>query len=53
MITSASLQACAIVVTVSPADSAFAHDDDPSRSPTRTSTPDSLRFRAWAWPCDP
>ena len=33
--------------------SALAFDDEPSRSPTRTSTPESFRFRAWAWPCDP
>ena len=26
---------------------------EPSRSPTRTSTPDSARLRAWAWPWDP
>jgi hypothetical protein len=23
------------------------------RRPTRTSTPESLRLRAWAWPCEP
>jgi hypothetical protein len=28
-------------------------DDEPSRRPTRTSTPESLRFSAWAWPCEP
>jgi hypothetical protein len=24
-----------------------------ARRPTRTSTPESLRLRAWAWPCEP
>jgi hypothetical protein len=24
-----------------------------SRRPTTTLTPESLRFRAWAWPCEP
>ena len=32
---------------------ALAADDDPSRRPTRTSMPESDRFRAWAWPCEP
>jgi len=36
-----------------PASSALARDDDPSRRPTRTSTPDSDRFSAWACPWDP
>ena len=53
MITSASLHASAVVSTRRPASSAFAHDDEPSRSPTRTSTPESFRFSAWAWPCEP
>ena len=43
----------AMVVTLSPAASALAHEPDPSRRPTRTSTPESMRLRAWAWPCDP
>ena len=53
MITSASLQASAVDRTRRPAASAFAHELDPSRSPTRTSTPESFRFRAWAWPWEP
>jgi len=36
-----------------PASSALAHEDEPGRKPTRTSTPESLRFSAWAWPWDP
>ena len=50
---SASAHASDRPVTARPASSALATDDDPSRSPTRTSMPDSLRLRAWAWPCDP
>jgi hypothetical protein len=53
MIRSASAVASATDSTRSPADSALATEEDPSRRPTRTSTPDSFRFRAWAWPCDP
>ena len=53
MITSASDAASAMDLTVRPAASALAFDDDPSRSPTRTSIPESLRLRAWAWPWDP
>ncbi len=53
MIRSASAVAWAIVATRSPAASALAHDPEPSRRPTRTSTPESFRFSAWAWPCDP
>jgi len=30
--------------------SAFVSDDDPGRNPTTTSTPESFRFSAWAWP---
>ena len=45
---SASVAARSIDVTRRPAPSAFAFDDDPSRSPTRTSMPDSLRLSAWA-----
>src|SRR5262249_41450449 len=36
--------------TVSPASSAAAADGLPSRRPTTTSTPESWRFSAWAWP---
>ena len=50
MIRSASAEASATDSTGSPACSAFATDDEPSRRPTRTSTPDSCRFSAWAWP---
>ncbi len=53
MITSASVAACSTEVTLKPASSALVRDADPSRSPTRTSTPDSERLRAWAWPWDP
>ena len=50
---SASAVASATESTRSPAASALATDEEPSRSPTRTSTPDSFRLRAWAWPCEP
>ena len=53
MITSASAAAVATSVTFSPASSALARDALPSRRPTRTSTPDSLRFSACACPCEP
>ena len=33
--------------------SALAFDEEPSRRPTRTSTPESRRFSAWAWPWEP
>ena len=51
--TSASATASATVFTVSPASSAFFQLFDPSRSPTRTSTPLSFRFSECACPCDP
>ena len=50
---SASAAASATGSTRNPASSALALDFDPSRRPTRTSTPDSARFSAWAWPWDP
>ncbi len=53
MTRSASEAAWATSVTRRPAASALARDDEPSRSPTRTSTPASARLSAWAWPCDP
>ena len=53
MITSASAAASASDVTRSPASSALRRLALPSRSATRTSTPDSRRFWAWAWPCEP
>ena len=28
-------------------------DEESGRRPTTTSTPESLRFSAWAWPCEP
>ena len=45
---SASVAAWSIDTTRSPAASALAFDDEPSRSPTRTSMPESFRFSAWA-----
>ncbi len=53
MMTWAALVASAIDITVRPASSALAFDEEPSRRPTMTSTPDSFRFSAWAWPCEP
>jgi hypothetical protein len=50
---SASAVASATDRTRRPADSALATEDEPSRRPTRTSMPESLRLRAWAWPCEP
>jgi hypothetical protein len=41
-------KAIAIWMRVSPASSALAHELEPSRRPTRTSTPESARLRAWA-----
>ena len=32
---------------------AFFADAEPSRKPTVTSTPESFRLLAWAWPCEP
>ncbi len=32
---------------------AFSHDAPSGRSPTVTFTPESLRFCACAWPCEP
>ncbi len=48
MMTSPSLAASPTEVTRSPAAVALAADDEPSRSATRTSTPESRRLRAWA-----
>ena len=53
MMTSASAAASASDVTRSPASSALRRLVLPSRSATRTSTPDSNRFSAWAWPWEP
>ena len=51
--TSAACTASAMVRTLSPASSAFGALDEPSRRPTTTSTPESFRFSACAWPCEP
>ena len=51
--TSASAEASATDRTRRPAASALAFDDEPSRRPTRTSTPESRRLSAWAWPWEP
>ena len=53
IVTSASATASAMDRTSRPASDALATDDDPSRRPTRTSMPDSLRLRACEWPCEP
>ncbi|CFN64602.1 Uncharacterised protein [Bordetella pertussis] len=29
------------------------HEAPPLRRPTTTLTPESCRFSAWAWPCEP
>ncbi len=50
---SAHAAASALLTTSSPCASAFARDFDPSYRPTFTSTPESLRLSAWAWPCEP
>ena len=50
MMTSASITACAVSTTRKPASSAVARLDEPGRSPTRTSNPESWRFCACAWP---
>ncbi len=50
MITSASADASAEVSTRSPCSSALARDFEPSGRPTRTSTPESRRLSACAWP---
>ena len=50
MIRSASSQASLGVSTRSPSASALARLLEPSGRPTRTSTPESRRDSAWAWP---
>ena len=47
---SASATASATVVTARPAARAFSTERDVAGKPTRTSTPDSCRLSAWAWP---
>ena len=51
--TSPRLAASATDSTSRPSPSAFATDEESGRSPTTTDTPESLRFRAWAWPWEP
>ena len=53
MMTSAHPAASATVFTARPVAAAFARDLLSALSPTATSTPLSLRFSAWAWPCEP
>jgi hypothetical protein len=36
-----------------PAFLTLSHDGPPLRTPTVTLTPESFRFCAWAWPCEP
>ena len=50
MTTSASATASPVGRTDRPASSALDQDPEPSRSPTRTSWPESFRFCACAWP---
>ncbi len=45
--------ASATARTSSPASRAWATLSELSRRPTTTLTPESLRFSAWAWPCEP
>ena len=53
MIISATLAASAVVITVSPAASAFFQLLLPSYSATTTSQPESRRLSACACPCEP
>ena len=53
MTTSPSEAASATEVTRRPSPFAFSTDDESSRSPTTTSTPESFRFSACAWPWEP
>ena len=50
MTTSASAAASAVSRTVRPSSSAFGHDFESRRRPTRTSNPESCRFSACACP---
>ena len=50
MMKSASSHAAATLITLRPASSALARERESSRRPTRTSTPESSRLSAWAWP---
>lgn len=51
--TSAQSVASATERTSKPSSWAFAVDFEPSLSAIATSTPESRRFWAWAWPCEP
>ena len=51
--TSPRLAASGTSSTVSPSPSASARLAESGRRPTTTSQPESLRFSACAWPCDP
>ncbi len=53
MTTSAPLTALAISSTLRPAAFALSQDEPSLRRPTVTLTPESDRFWAWAWPCEP
>ena len=53
MTTSADFTASATSATFRPAFSTLGQDAPPLRRPTTTLTPLSLRFWAWAWPCEP
>ena len=50
---SAPLIASAISATLTPAFFALSHEAPPLRRPTVTLTPESCRFCACAWPCEP
>ena len=50
---SAPFTASATSVTVSPAFFALSQEAPPLRRPTVTLTPESFRFCACAWPCEP
>jgi len=51
--TSAPFTASAISFTSRPAFLALSQEAPPRRNPTVTFTPESFRFWAWAWPCEP
>ena len=50
---SAPATASATSATLRPAFFALSHDAPPLRSPTVTLMPESFRFCACAWPCEP
>ena len=53
MITSPALAASAVDSTRSPSERAFSTDEESGRRPTTTSTPESRRLSACAWPWEP